>query len=163
MEVGLLTLLVNLAILMAFANKKPIVISLVLALAILVRLDALIAAVLITVYIFTKDKRSAIVPATAIIVTTLGILWFQQVYFGSVLPITYYQKVTGFSALDRIRIGILVFNQFAARDTLFLFLFSFAGLFFYKAPTQPRSAFVDGDFPRPMRLLDLRRRRLCRT
>jgi hypothetical protein len=132
MEVGLLTLLIDLSILLAFTKNKTILISVLLALAILVRLDAVIAAVLITVYLFAKDKRGAIVPAAAIFIATLGILWFQHAYFGSYLPITYYQKVTGFSALERIRHGVLVFIQFATRDTLFPFLFSLAGIFFYK-------------------------------
>ncbi len=136
MEVGLLTLLVNLSILLAVTKNKTFLIGILLALAILVRLDAVIAAILIVAYLFAKDKRSAIVPAAAIAVTTIGILWFQQAYFGNILPITYYQKVMGFSTLDRIRHGILVFNQFAARDTLFLFLFSLAGVFFYMRSVQ---------------------------
>ena len=136
MEVGLLTLLVDLSLLLAVSKNKNILVSILLALAILVRMDALIPAALIVVYLFAKDKRSAIVPAISIIATTLAILWFQQIYFGDFLPITYYQKVTGFSTLERIQHGILVFNQFATRDTLFLFLFSLAGLFFYTRSVQ---------------------------
>jgi len=136
MEVGLLTLLVDLSLLLAVSKNKNILVSILLALAILVRMDALIPAALIVVYLFAKDKRSAIVPAISIIATTLAILWFQQIYFGDFLPITYYQKVTGFSTLERIQHGILVFNQFATRDTLFLFLFSLAGLFFYTRSAQ---------------------------
>jgi hypothetical protein len=132
MEVGLLTLLLNFALLLAISNKKNILVSIVLTLAILVRMDALIPATLIVVYLFTKDKRNSIVPAISIIVTTLAILFFQKIYFGDFLPTTYYQKVTGFATLERIQHGILVFNQFATRDTLFLFLFSLAGLFLYK-------------------------------
>jgi len=132
MEVGLLTLLVNLSILLAISQNKTILTSVVLALAILVRVDALIPVALIALYLFAKNKRSAFVPIIAIIVTTIAIFWFQQNYFGDFLPTTYYQKVTGFSTLDRIRHGILVFNQFATRDTLFLFLFSLAGIFFFK-------------------------------
>jgi hypothetical protein len=136
MEVGLLTLLVNLSILLALTKGKPILISLILALAILVRMDAVIPAALIVVYLFIKDKRSAIISAVSIIVTTFAILWFQQIYFGDLLPTTYYQKVTGFATLERIQHGILVFNQFATRDTLFLFLFSLASFFFYTRSVQ---------------------------
>jgi len=134
MEVGLLTLLINLSILLAISNNKSILIGIILALAILVRMDALIPAALIVVYLFTKNKRGAArsVPAISIIVTTLAIFWFQQSYFGDLLPTTYYQKITGFAAFERIRHGILVFNKYATRDTLFLLLFSLAGLFFYK-------------------------------
>lgn len=146
MEVGLLTLLVNLSILLAASQKKSILIGLVLALAILVRMDALIAAVLITLYLFTKDKRSAFLPAIFIVVTTAAILWFQKFYFGDFLPTTYYQKVTGFSILERIRHGILIFNQYATRDTLFLFLFSLAALFFYKLQRNREALLLIGIF-----------------
>ena len=131
MEVGLLTLLIDLCILLAIKNKT-ILVSIVLALAILVRIDAIVPATLIVIYIFVKNRRNAIIPAISIIVTTIAILLFQQIYFGDFLPTTYYQKVTGFATLERIQHGILVFNQFATRDTLFLFLFSLAGLFFFK-------------------------------
>ena len=146
MEVGLLTLLVNLSILLAISQNKTILVSIILALAILVRVDALISAALIAVYLFAKNKRSAIVPAISIIVTTLAIFWFQKIYFGDVLPITYYQKVTGFATLERIRHGILVFNQFATRDTLFLFLFSLAGIFFYKLQRSREALLLLGIF-----------------
>jgi hypothetical protein len=123
-------------------------ISIVLALAILVRMDAIIPAALIGVYLFAKDKRSATrsVPAVSIIITTLAILWFQRIYFGDFLPTTYYQKVTGFATLERIQHGILVFNQFATRDTLFLFLFSLAGLFFYKLQRNREALLLIGIF-----------------
>ena len=117
-----------------------------LALAILVRMDAIIPAVLIVLYLFAKNKRSAIIPAISIIVTTLAILLFQQIYFGDFLPTTYYQKVTGFATLERIQHGILVFNQFATRDTLFLFLFSLAGLFFYKLQRNREALLLLGIF-----------------
>jgi hypothetical protein len=146
MEVGLLTLLINFSILLSISQNKTIFVSVILALAILVRVDALIPAALIVVYLFTKNKRSSIVPALSIILTTLAILWFQKIYFGDLLPITYYQKVTGFSMFERIRHGILVFNQFATRDTLFLFLFSLAGLFFYKRQRNHEALLLLGIF-----------------
>jgi hypothetical protein len=146
MEVGLLVLLIDLSILIGYTQKKTFLVGVLLSLAILVRLDAIIAAVLVAAYLFTKDRRSTIVPVIAIILTTIGVLWFQQAYFGSILPITYYQKVTGFSALDRIRHGLLVFNEFAARDILFLFLFSLAGVFFYKLQRNREALLLMGIF-----------------
>jgi hypothetical protein len=155
MEVGLLTLLVSFSFLLAISHlpwravpgdNKTILISIILALAILVRIDALISAALIVLYLFTKNKRSAILPAISIIATTLVILWFQQIYFGDFLPTTYYQKITGFTALERIRHGILVFNQFATRDTLFLLLFSLAGIFYYRLQRNPEALLLLGIF-----------------
>lgn len=144
MEVGLLTLLIDLALLLAITNKNNIVISLVLALAIIVRLDAVIAAAIVAAYLFAKDRR--ILPAVAVVLAALGVLWFQQAYFGSALPITYYQKVTGFSTFERIRHGLLVFNQYATRDTLFLFLSSLAALFFYKLHRNREALLLMGIF-----------------
>jgi arabinofuranosyltransferase len=146
MEVGLLTLLVNLSLLLAISKNRTTLLSCLLAIAILVRMDAVIAAVLIALYRFTKDKRNAFLPVISIIVTTTLILWFQQAYFGDYLPLTYYQKVTGFSTLERIRHGLLVFNQFATRDTLFLFLFSLSGVFFYKLQRNREALLLIGIF-----------------
>jgi arabinofuranosyltransferase len=146
MEVGLLTLLVDLSILLAISKDKTTLVSIVLALAILVRIDAIIPAALIVLYLFIKNKRSAIIPAISVIVTTIAILLFQKIYFGDFLPTTYYQKVTGFATLERIRHGIIVFNQFATRDTLFLFLFSLAGLFYYKLQRNREALLLLGIF-----------------
>jgi hypothetical protein len=132
MEVGLLTLLIDCAFLLSLSREKSISIGIVLALAILVRIDALISATLIVVYIFVKNRRAAIMPAILIIGTTLAIFWFQKSYFGDFLPTTYYQKLTGFTVWERVKHSVLVFNQFTTRDTLMLFLVSLAGLFLYK-------------------------------
>ena len=146
MEVGLLTLLVNLAFFHAITQKKTAPIAFLLALAILVRMDAVISAVLITLYLFTKNKRSAILPAVSVIAVSLLILWFQKTTFGDFLPVTYYQKVTGFTLQDRTLRGVYVFIQYASRDTFFLFLFSLAGLFFYKLQRNREALLLTGIF-----------------
>ena len=64
--------------------------------------------------------------------TIVTIFWFQLAYFGDFLPNTYYQKVVGASAWERIKDGILVFYQFAARDILMLVLIALAGVILYK-------------------------------
>jgi arabinofuranosyltransferase len=130
MEVGLLTLLINLALLLALKQENQFLISLVLMLAILVRMDAAISAMLIALYFLLK--RKSFVPALAVILTVGAVLLFQKYYFGDFLPTTYYQKVTGYTVFERMRTGILVFNEFAARDVLTLFLLSIAALAFYK-------------------------------
>ncbi len=132
MEVGLLTLLIDAAILFSISKDNPVLISVILAFAIFVRVDALIAAVMIVFYLFIKNKRGFVLPALAILFTTLAVFYFQQTYFGDFLPTTYYQKITGYTVFERAKHGLLVFNEFAARDTLLLFLFSLAALFFYK-------------------------------
>jgi hypothetical protein len=133
MEVGLLTLLINLALLLALKQENQILISLILALAIIVRMDAAISAILIAIYFFIKKK--SFLPALVVFLTVAVILLFQKYYFGDLLPTTYYQKVTGYSIFERMRKGILVFNEFATRDVLTLFLLSIAAVVFYKQRT----------------------------
>ena len=132
MEVGLLVLLINIALFLSITKRNNVLTGTILAFAILVRVDAVISAAIIALYLFAKNKRDAVILVTLIIITTLAIFFFQKIYFGDVLPTTYYQKVTGFSTFERIKHGLLVFNQFATRDTLFLFLFSVASVFYYK-------------------------------
>ena len=128
MEVGLLVLLVNYAMLLALKQDNQFIISAILVLAILVRVDAAISAILIAIYFFIKKKSS--LPIIAVLSAVAGVFLFQRLYFGDFLPTTYYQKVTGYSLLARARKGILVFNEFATRDVLALFLFSLAVLVF---------------------------------
>jgi arabinofuranosyltransferase len=132
MEVGLLTLLIDFAILLAISKNKPFLIGIVLGLAILVRMDAIISSILIVLYLLIKNKTGATLPFILISITIAGIFYFQKSYFGDFLPTTYYQKVTGFPTFDRVSHGLLAFNQFATRDTLLLFLFSIACLVFFK-------------------------------
>ena len=164
MEVGLLTLLVNLALLLVISHlpshsyhsgtlrravpgkNKNLLVGIILALAILIRVDAIISAALIVFYLLIKNKRDAIVPMITIIITTLAIFYFQKIYFGDFLPTTYYQKVTGFSSFERVKHGVLVFNQFATRDTLLLFLFSLASLFFYRLQRNREAQLLLGIF-----------------
>lgn len=160
MEVGLLVLLVNYAMLLALKQGNQFIISAILVLAILVRVDAAISAILIAIYFFIKKKSS--LPIIAVLSAVAGVFLFQRLYFGDFLPTTYYQKVTGYSLLARARKGILVFNEFAARDVLALFLFSLAVLVFYKQRTAETflllgiflgqcaySIYVGGDYAEP--------------
>jgi len=136
MEVGLLTLLINVALYLAISKDQPILTGIIFSIAILVRMDAIISTTIIAFYLFTKNKRSALLPFISIMLTTLAIFYFQKIYFGDLLPITYYQKVTGYPLLERIQHGLLVFIQFATRDILLLFLLSIACLSFYKRSVQ---------------------------
>jgi arabinofuranosyltransferase len=141
MEVGVLTLLVDLALLSAVrlnieGNRKGFILfGLILAMALLVRLDVLLQLSLIIAYLFSGRKSNLRGPALAVLVvglTTVAILWFQHAYFGDFLPNTYYQKMAGTSAWERIRNGVLVFYQHATRDTLLPALIAAAGMIFFK-------------------------------
>ncbi len=133
MEVGLLTLLINYALLLSFSQDKPNLIGLALAIAIFVRLDAVISSTLIGVYFILRQRtRASALPIAITIIAAFGILFFQKIHFSDILPTSYYQKVTGYTFLERAQHGLLVFNEFAARDMLFLLLSPIAGMFFYK-------------------------------
>jgi hypothetical protein len=98
-------------------------------------MDAILQVFSICIYLISLSNfnlRKLALPFLILILTFLAILWFQHVYFGDFLPNTYYQKVVGASAWDRIKNGILVFNQYATRDILMLALFSLAGMILYK-------------------------------
>jgi hypothetical protein len=144
MEVGLLTLLINLALLLALSKNNPISISLILALAILVRVDALVSSTVIAFYLLIKNRRN-VLPIIAVILSTFAVLYFQKAYFGDLLPTTYYQKMTGYTLFTRIKHGLLMFNEFATRDILFLFLFPLAALFFYREYS-PEALLLPGIF-----------------
>ncbi len=141
MEVGLLVLLIDLGTLIALrlageSDLSPVIVfSFIVSFAVLVRLDAILQVSVLLLYLASKVKfnlRTVGLPVLAASVTVIAILWFQHAYFGDFLPNTYYQKVAGVSASERIRNGLLVFNQYATRDTLMLALFSLAGVIFYK-------------------------------
>ena len=145
MEVGLLTLLLSLALWFALTKENSVLISVILALAILVRMDALVSSVVIALYLLLKNKRN-LLPIITVALTFLAVLYFQKVYFGDLLPTTYYQKVTGYTLFTRVKHGLLVFNEFGTRDTLFLFLFSLAALFFYKQQKNREALLLLGIF-----------------
>jgi hypothetical protein len=155
MEVGLLTLLIDLAVLAALRYTKtnqrrsPLLLSVLFFLALVLRMDALIQILTISLYLFTRTKfnlRGLIYPLLVIGVTTFAILWIQHLYFGDFLPNTYYQKVAGAAAGERIKNGILVFYQYASRDILVLALLAVAGAVLYKELRTQESLLLAGLF-----------------
>ncbi len=125
MEVGLLVLLIDAAVLVAFQMqaspplREALLIGLLLAFAALVRLDALIQVFILLVYLVLKrvQQRELLLPLALVILTTIAVLLFQRLYFGDWLPNTYYQKMAGTAVLERVKNGVLVFYQHALWDT----------------------------------------------
>ncbi len=170
MEVGLLMLLIDAALLLALARgdgrpRDAILLGLLLALALLTRLDALLQVLIILGYLaLTRAPRSTVVIALLIVLLTLaGILVFQRLYFGDFLPNTYYQKMAGTQLWPRIRNGLLVFYQYALWDTALPALVCLAALIFYRDLRRPQafllaalfaaqcsySVWVGGDYAEP--------------
>jgi len=156
MEVGLLVLLVDLAVLHSVRPQNQnsrfggtVTLGLILAAALVVRMDAAPQVAIIVIYgIAARKVDRGQIPAllVAVMVTLAGVLVFQHAYFGDALPNTYYQKVVGASIGERIQNGILVFNNYAARDVLMMALVSAAGIWLYRAMRSPQAAFLAGLF-----------------
>jgi len=139
MEVGLLVLLIDAALLQAVRLRRgfgsgSLMLGLLLAGALVVRVDAAFAVALILLFAATSPglKSRQVWPLLlAVLAILLIILAWQAAYFGSALPNTYYQKMVGGSLMDRLRSGVLAFFRFAARDLLLLALLSAVGLTAY--------------------------------
>ena len=138
METGLLTLLLVLSVLSALKYARrptpfPLFFTaLFLGLAYLTRPDAVIAAILIFLFIFYEtyqyskpDRPSIAILLAAIAVYALfivGMQIFRTSYYGETLPNTYYLKATGWPLITRIRNGILFVIPFVQTTLLALVL-----------------------------------------
>ena len=142
MEVGLLSLLICLATLLAFRvivndDKKAIPwLTLCLAAALIVRLDSFVQAFLILGYLIynrRKNLQTLWLPILSVVATITIVLLFQKIYFGDFLPNTYYLKVAGISAIDRIKVGLVTFSEYAFGDVMMLFFFSLLGFALFRS------------------------------
>jgi hypothetical protein len=141
MEVGMLTLLVDLGMILALrlaragSLRTSIVLGLIVVIALAVRLDSVLQLSVILVYLIVRSMprlRPAWIPLLALLLAAAAILWLQRSYFGDFLPNTFYQKVVGTTIAERMKFGILAFTQYATRDTLILVLLSAAGILLYR-------------------------------
>jgi hypothetical protein len=154
MEVGLLTLLVDLAALQAIRGqleqrRNTVVLALLLVAMLLVRLDAAPQTLLILLYVLSAAgiARSQKLALTLLIAAVVvAILAFQFAYFGDALPNTYYQKMLGASIGERLRVGALAFIQYATRDVVLLVLFSAVGLWLHPEVRSRETALLAGLF-----------------
>jgi hypothetical protein len=152
MEVGLLVLLIDAAVLQALllrqeAGSGTLMLGLLLAAALIVRLDAALASTLIILYV-AAARRPNKRQLTLLLSLTAGVFFVilasQEAYFGSPLPNTYYQKIAGGSILERLRSGALAFYSYATRDVLLLALISTAGIWTYRPMRTKETALLAG-------------------
>ncbi len=151
MEVGLLVLLIDLAILVAIGLRRDsritgvVLLGAILLATLIVRLDSILQVSIVVLYVGTVRKlrlsRTGLLIAI-VVVTLFGILYLQRTYFGDALPNTYYQKMAGTSAWIRIRNGLLMFLQHALRDTLVMALFVAGGVLISKAIRTREAVFL---------------------
>ncbi len=155
MEAGLLSLLIYLAALLAFRvivnnDEKAIPwLAFCLAAAIIVRLDGFIQGFLILGYLMysrRKNLRTLWLPILSVAATITIVLLFQKIYFGDFLPNTYYLKVAGVSAIDRIKAGLVAFSEYAFGDVMMLFVFSLLGFALFRSMWSPEKSLLFGLF-----------------
>jgi hypothetical protein len=122
MEVGVLALFIYGAIALAFRLEEHYsrpglgAISVLLALSLLTRPDAVVPYVLIATYLVVNlPTRHRLEAGTMLVASFLVPLaaqtWFRRAYYHDWLPNTYYLKVTGVSLLDRLTRGLKVWLQ----------------------------------------------------
>ena len=117
MEVGLLTLLISVAILMAlrleseFSPRDLGALCATFAAALLTRTDAVVFCVVIAAYVVlqcrTVRARTALAVGGTIAVTLVGVTAFRLAYYGVALPNTYYLKLHDISLGTRLPRGLL--------------------------------------------------------
>jgi hypothetical protein len=143
LEVGILGLLVNLAALLALRMvdglhwRLTLAFSVIAALAVLVRLDAVPQLCILVVFVAgraTGRGRLVHVACIGIIIAAviLGLYLFQTAYFGEFLPNTYHLKMTGLPLAERLERGAEVFARVALGDIGFPLLVVAAGLLLYQ-------------------------------
>ncbi len=124
MEVGIMTLFLNLAILLALdlaENFRPArvgTLCLVFAAALETRPDALVGNAIIAFFLVLRSSPSrrlflAAALALANLIPLAGHTWLRWIYYGDVLPNTYYLKMTGIDIMTRIGRGLYVLKQSA--------------------------------------------------
>ncbi len=171
MEVGLLVLLIDGALVLALRvqastrTRDAWFLGLILALAVLTRLDAVLQVFILLTYLILRRiaPKTIAVPLLIVLITIVAVLLFQRLYFGDFLPNTYYQKMAGTAIWERVRNGLLMFYEHALWDILLPAAFAFACLVIYKDFRRPEtfllvalfaaqcaySVWVGGDYAEP--------------
>ena len=147
METGLLSLFLLLGILSSFnytKKKNPALLFLVagcLGFAFLTRIDSIIFAFLIWLYITWEISRQKINLKTLwqlllaiglYVLFVLGLLVFQYLYYGALFPNTYTLKLTGMPLLARINNGVGFIKPFLLATAFILILSSMDLIFNFR-------------------------------
>ncbi len=141
-EISILVLLVNLAVLFTIKalkeDKLVLYPFLCLAVGILVRLDIAATYLVFIFYLFVIQKRrknkDVVFMIVPFILAVGGQFAFNYLYYGDILPNTYYLKMAGYPVTLRIARGLLVFLDFAWKTNWVLLLLPFLLLFTKKNP-----------------------------
>ena len=138
MEVSALLLIASISIWLALkyirANRFSPMIYILLGISTLIRIDMAVIYVVILVYLYVvlpDHRRQNLTRGLGIFAFfTLGQTILRLVYYGDLLPNTYYLKVGGYPFFLRIVRGMYVLFEFAWRFNWLLFLFPLSVLIF---------------------------------
>jgi arabinofuranosyltransferase len=116
LEVGLLAFLVDAAVLLAWRGadegspRTTWLFAVVLAAMVLVRDDAIVAAAILIAFVAARPRARGAAGAAlfAVLAATAGHLCFRALYYGAVLPNTYYLRLGGVPLLVRLARGAAV-------------------------------------------------------
>lgn len=141
MEVGLVCLQVDVCLLLAiglprrFAVTKLLGIGLILSLGVLTRADFAVTAAAVAISVsFAVESRNRLRAVVVVLAPVAGVwlahLGFRWVYYGEILPNTYYLKMTGLAPALRIQRGLDVLLTYTAPHLGALVLLGTAGVLF---------------------------------
>jgi hypothetical protein len=117
MEVGLLTLLVSLGVLLALrvvAVSRPrdvAALAAVLAAGLLTRDDSLTWGLVIVAFVAWRSRRAAVLLGLALGATLVAKTGFRLAYYGDALPNTYELKLGGSPLGERLRRGVVALGN----------------------------------------------------
>jgi len=137
MEVSVLTLLVTICVWQILCSREksrfPVLPFIILGIGTLIRLDMAVPYIGFFLYLFItrkKQRKPILGIGMAILVFFMLIqTLFRFLYYGELLPNTYYLKMTGIPLWMRIARGAMVFANFAWKANWILFLLPFVILF----------------------------------
>ena len=150
LETGALALCLSLGVLYALRTARgtdappgdSLKLALALAAAVLLRMDAILPAALIVLYLASRRPRAALLPGLAALLMLGGVLVFQKSYYGDFLPNTYYLKVNGVTVWERVRAGLLSLNDYAWRDLSMPLFVAVLGLLGFRSLRTRESALL---------------------
>jgi hypothetical protein len=138
MEVGILTLIISSAVLLVLynlsENKSSIWPFVILGFGTLVRIDIVVPYLVILVFLVFSDRlnrRRYLLWGIGLLILFIGgQTIFRYLYFGNLLPNTYYLKMSGFPLFTRIKRGGYVLIQLTRQMNWVLVLIPFTILLY---------------------------------
>jgi len=126
LEVGLLALLVDAAIVLAWRaeeaarERESWALALILVAMVLVRDDGVVPAAVVLAFLAAdaRTRRAARVPASAVVAVLALHLAFRLVYYGAPLPNTYYLKLAEIPLYTRVTRGTVAVLRTSAAELL---------------------------------------------